>query len=59
MGEREMHTIFWSENLKVRDYLEDLDVEKRIILEWILRKYGGMVWTSCIWFKIGTISRLL
>jgi hypothetical protein len=26
----------------------------RIILEWILGKYGGMVCTGCIWFRIGT-----
>jgi len=35
---REMHTEFWSENLKVRDYSEDLGVEGRKILELILRK---------------------
>jgi hypothetical protein len=29
---------FWSENLKGRDYSEDLDVDVRIILEWILNK---------------------
>jgi hypothetical protein len=36
-----MHTIFWLENLKGRDHLEDLGVDGRIIFEWILRKYGG------------------
>jgi hypothetical protein len=35
-----MHTIFWPGNLKVRDHLEDLGVDGRIILEWILWKYG-------------------
>jgi hypothetical protein len=29
------------ENLKGRDYLEDIGVDVRIILEWILGKYGG------------------
>jgi len=33
-----MHTIFWFENLKGRDHLEDLDVDGKIILEWVLGK---------------------
>jgi hypothetical protein len=32
-----MYTIFWSENLKGRDHLEDLSVEGRIILKFILK----------------------
>jgi hypothetical protein len=36
-----MHTKFWSENLKGRDHSEDLGVDERIILEWILGKQGG------------------
>jgi hypothetical protein len=28
-----MHIIFWLENLKVRDHLEDLGVDKGIILK--------------------------
>jgi len=35
-----MHTEFWSERLKGRDYAEDLGVDGKIILEWILGKYG-------------------
>jgi hypothetical protein len=31
-----MHTTFWLENLKGRDHLEDLGVDREIILEWIL-----------------------
>jgi hypothetical protein len=33
-----MLKIFRSENLKGRDHLEDLGVDVRIILEWILGK---------------------
>jgi hypothetical protein len=33
-----MHTIIWSENLKGRDNLEDVDVDEKVILEWILEK---------------------
>jgi hypothetical protein len=28
-------------NLKERDHSEDIDVAGRIVLEWILGKYGG------------------
>jgi hypothetical protein len=33
-----MHIKFLSEKLKGRDYLEDLGVDRRIILEWILEE---------------------
>jgi len=33
-----MRKIFWLENLKGRDYLEDLGVDGMIILKWILGK---------------------
>jgi hypothetical protein len=36
--------MFWSENLKGRDYSKDLGVDGKIILEWILGKYGGKLW---------------
>jgi hypothetical protein len=35
---KEMNTKFKSVNLKGRDHAEDLGVDGRIILEWILRK---------------------
>jgi hypothetical protein len=56
---REMHAIFWLENLKERDNSEDLGVDGKIILECILGKYGGNVWTGIIWFRIGTNGWLL
>jgi hypothetical protein len=37
-GRDEMHTIFWLENLTGRDHLEDLGVDGKIILEWIVGK---------------------
>jgi hypothetical protein len=47
-----------SENLKGRDNKEDLGIEGRITLEWILGKRGE-VRTGYIWFRIGTRSSLL
>jgi hypothetical protein len=48
-----MHTIFWLENLKGRDCLGDMGIDGKIILEWILGKQGGSVWTGCFWLRIG------
>jgi len=31
-----MRTIFWLENMKGREHFEDLSVDGRVILEWIL-----------------------
>jgi hypothetical protein len=47
------------ENLKGRDHSKYLGVDGRIILEWILRKWGGKMWTGCIWFRVGTNRGLL
>jgi hypothetical protein len=49
-----MHTKYWMENLKGRDHLEALGIDERIKLKWILAKYGGKVWSGCIWLRIGT-----
>jgi hypothetical protein len=54
-----MRIRFWSENLKGRDNSEVLDIDGRIILEEILGKCGGKVWTGFIWLKIGTSGGLL
>jgi hypothetical protein len=36
---------FWWENLRERDHLGDPDVDRKIILRWIFRKWdGGMDW---------------
>jgi len=44
----EKNTKVWLENLKGRDQSEDLGVDGKTILEWILEKYGGKGWTGCI-----------
>jgi hypothetical protein len=48
-----IRTIFWSENLKGRNQSEDLAVDGKIILNCILRKQVGKVWTGCSWFRAG------
>jgi hypothetical protein len=46
-------------NLKGRDHPEDIGVYGRIILEWILGKWGGKMWTRCIWTRRETGGRPL
>jgi len=50
----EWHTQFWLESLKGRDHLEDPGVDEKVILELILGKLFGKVWTGCIWLRIRT-----
>jgi hypothetical protein len=38
MGEMRMCKKFWLQDLKGRDHSEDLDIDGKIILEWILEK---------------------
>ena len=49
-----MYTRFWWENLKERDYFEDLGLDGRIILRWILRKWDVGAWTGLTWLRIVT-----
>jgi hypothetical protein len=54
-----MHTKCWSENLKELNHSKDIGVGERIILEWILGKEGGKMWTGFICLMIGTSGGLL
>jgi hypothetical protein len=38
---RKTNIKFWSENLNGRDQVDDLGVDGRLILEWILENVGG------------------
>jgi hypothetical protein len=46
-------------NLKGRDNSEDVGVDGKVILKWILGKLGRVLWTEWIWLRVGTSSRLL
>jgi hypothetical protein len=48
-----VHKIY-PEYLKERYYLEDLDVEGRIILKLISRKQGGRLWIGVMWLRTGS-----
>jgi len=39
--------------------LEDKGIYGKIILELILGKYGGKVWSGFIWLRIGSCGGLL
>ena len=45
---------FGGGDLRVRGYLEDLGIDGRIILKWMLRKWDGEAYTGLIWLRIGT-----
>ena len=51
---REVYIRFWWGNLKERDQWGDQDVDGRIILRWIFRKWEVVVGTGWSWLRIGT-----
>jgi hypothetical protein len=53
----EMHTQFWSKYLKEQDHLGDLGVDERIILRWVLHKWGMTMWIGFIWLRIQTLCQ--
>jgi hypothetical protein len=56
----EMHAGFWCGNLKDRDHVDDLVVDGRMILKWILKKErNGRVWSGLVWVRRGTDDGLL
>jgi hypothetical protein len=58
-GRVEMHTQFWSDNLKRRDLSDDLGVDGRIILKCILEKQGVWLRNGINWLRTETSGRLL
>jgi len=58
-GRKERCIQGFSGEMRERNQLEDLGIDGRIILKWMLRKWGGGLWTGLIWLKIRTGGRLL
>ena len=55
----EVCTRVWWGNLRERDHWGDQDLDERIILRRILRKWEGVVGTRWGWLRIGTgVGRL-
>jgi hypothetical protein len=46
-------------NREGRDHLGDKGVNGRVMLKWILQKYGIGVWTEFNWIKIQSSGGLL
>jgi len=52
-GRGEVCSGFWWGNLRERDHCRDPDINGRIILRWIFRKWEGVVRTGWSWLRIG------
>jgi hypothetical protein len=53
MGEKRNACSFRCETLKEGDSLEDLDIGKRVIRNWFLKKEGEWLWTGVIRLGVG------
>ena len=58
-GRVEVCTGSWQGNLRERFLLEDPDVDGKIILRWIFRKWDVQAWTGLSCLRIGTSVRQL
>ena len=48
-GGEEAYKVFGSENLRERDHLEDLGIDGRLILKWMIKNWnGGMDWSDLV-----------
>jgi len=54
-----VHTGILSGDIRERDHLEDPDVDGRIILSSVLKKWDTETWTGLAWLSIGTGGGLL
>jgi len=49
-----MHTILWLGKMNGRGCSKDLDVYKRVLLKYNLKKYLWRMWTWCMYLKVRT-----
>jgi len=51
--------LFWWGGLMEGDHLEDPNLDGKIRLNWIYKKWDRVSWTGLIWFRIETGGGLL
>jgi hypothetical protein len=51
VGRGDLYTGFWWGNMRVRDHLEDSNIDERIILRWTFRKWYVGAWTGLSWLR--------
>jgi hypothetical protein len=59
MGQKRNARMVLMGNIKERDRFEDLGVDGRIQLKWILKKEVSRMWTGLIWLRTRTSGLLL
>jgi hypothetical protein len=50
------HTGFLLGDLRGKDHLEDLGVDRRIIIKWLRNTWNRVVRIGLIWIKIGMVA---
>jgi len=55
----EVHTEFWWGDLREIDHSEDLGVDGRIMIKWIIKNWDAKAWSGLIRLRIGTGDRRL
>jgi hypothetical protein len=54
---KKLHAWFWWGNPREEVHLDDLGVDGRIILKFILQNRIGVLWTGLIWLRLGRGER--
>jgi hypothetical protein len=55
----EVQAGFWWGNVREEHHWEDPGINRKIILEWIFKKWDVGTWTRLIWLRTGTGGGLL